>query len=180
MKQQGGNQHCTRNIPWRWSSVWPKYVGWHNRRRHSNVLKSDCVLTMYDNNMHVERIKILHFLLHIKLAPLKYIILDTEIPEDHRDSKKDIWDRHMAKSCMNWAPWRKLKEVTTDFLRKFRVASFNVTFLEIFESHRERSVIRSSFYGHTSQLPPNKLLCSYQQSWEGFNYEIRVSRVKKG
>ena len=36
-KQQGGKQHCTRNIPWRWSSVWPKHVGWHNRRRHSNV-----------------------------------------------------------------------------------------------------------------------------------------------
>jgi len=42
-KQQGRKQHCTRNIPWRWSSVWPKHVGWHNRRRHSNVLKSDCV-----------------------------------------------------------------------------------------------------------------------------------------
>jgi len=25
-KQQGGKQHCTRNIPWRWSSVWPKHV----------------------------------------------------------------------------------------------------------------------------------------------------------
>ena len=37
-------QHCTRNIPWIWSSVWPKHVWWHNRRRHSNVLKSDCVL----------------------------------------------------------------------------------------------------------------------------------------
>jgi len=44
-KQQGGKQHCTRNIPWRWSSVWPKHVGWHNRRKHSYVLKSDCVLT---------------------------------------------------------------------------------------------------------------------------------------
>ena len=44
MKQQGGKQHCTRNIPWRWSSVWPKHVGWHNRRRHSNVLKNGCVL----------------------------------------------------------------------------------------------------------------------------------------
>jgi hypothetical protein len=44
MKQQGGKQHCTRNIPWRWSSVWPKHVGWHNRCRHSNVLKSGCVL----------------------------------------------------------------------------------------------------------------------------------------
>ena len=44
MKQQGGKQHCTRNIPWRWSSIWPKHVGWHNRCRHSNVLKSDCVL----------------------------------------------------------------------------------------------------------------------------------------
>jgi len=43
-KQQGGKQHCTRNVPWRWSSVWPKHVGWHNRCRHSNVLKSDCVL----------------------------------------------------------------------------------------------------------------------------------------
>ena len=43
-KQQGGKQHCTRNIPWRWSSVWPKHVGCHNRRRHSNVLKSDGVL----------------------------------------------------------------------------------------------------------------------------------------
>jgi len=43
-KQQGGKQHFTRNIPWRWSSVWPKHVEWHNRRRHSNVLKSDCVL----------------------------------------------------------------------------------------------------------------------------------------
>jgi len=43
-KQQGGKQHCTRNIPWRWSSVWPKHVGWHNRRRHSDVLKRDCVL----------------------------------------------------------------------------------------------------------------------------------------
>ena len=43
-KQQGTKQHCTRNIPWRWSSVWPKHVGWHNRCRHSNVLKSDCVL----------------------------------------------------------------------------------------------------------------------------------------
>jgi len=43
-KQQGGKQHCTRNVPWRWSSVWPKHVGWHNRCRHSDVLKSDCVL----------------------------------------------------------------------------------------------------------------------------------------
>jgi len=43
-KQQGGQQHCARNISWRWSSVWPKHVGWHNRRRHSNVLKTDCVL----------------------------------------------------------------------------------------------------------------------------------------
>jgi len=25
-KQQGGKQHCTRNMPWRWSSVWPKHV----------------------------------------------------------------------------------------------------------------------------------------------------------
>ena len=39
-----GKQHCTRIIPWRWSSVWLKHVGWHNRCRHSNVLKSDGVL----------------------------------------------------------------------------------------------------------------------------------------
>jgi len=25
-KQQGGKQHCNTNIPWRWSSVWPKHV----------------------------------------------------------------------------------------------------------------------------------------------------------
>jgi len=25
-KQQGRKQHCTRNIPWRWSSIWPKHV----------------------------------------------------------------------------------------------------------------------------------------------------------
>ena len=31
-------------VYWRWSSMWPKHVGWHNRRRHSNVLKNDCVL----------------------------------------------------------------------------------------------------------------------------------------
>ena len=43
-KQQGGKQHCTRNIPWRWSSLWPKHVGWHKRCRQSNVLSSDCVL----------------------------------------------------------------------------------------------------------------------------------------
>ena len=43
VQEQGGKQHCTRNIPWRWSSVWPKHVGWHNRRKNSNVLKSDCV-----------------------------------------------------------------------------------------------------------------------------------------
>jgi len=43
-KQQGRKHHCTRNIPWEWSSVWPKHVGWHSRCRHSNVLKSDCVL----------------------------------------------------------------------------------------------------------------------------------------
>jgi hypothetical protein len=43
-KQQDGKQHCKRNIPWKWSIIWPKHVGWHNRRRHSNALKSDCVL----------------------------------------------------------------------------------------------------------------------------------------
>jgi len=25
-KQQDRKQHCTRNMPWRWSSVWPKHL----------------------------------------------------------------------------------------------------------------------------------------------------------
>jgi hypothetical protein len=36
---------CTDSIIlWRWSSIWPKHVGWNNRHRHSNVLESYCVL----------------------------------------------------------------------------------------------------------------------------------------
>ena len=68
-KQQGGKQHCTRNIPWSWSSIWPKHVGWHNRRRHSNVLRSDCVLVCI-----LKHSACVGFLNNVRLCRLKYVM----------------------------------------------------------------------------------------------------------
>ena len=84
-KQQGGKQHCTRNIPWRWSGVWPKHEGWHNRRRHSNVLKSDCVLMCilkhsawagFLNN-------VLNTILYFIVRPFNAILFSFAISERH-------------------------------------------------------------------------------------------------
>jgi hypothetical protein len=80
-KQQSGKQYCTRNIPWRWSSMWPKHAAWHNRRRYSNILKSDCVLMCILK--HSAWVGVLN---NVVLKPFRYELFSVIVYKSQQDA----------------------------------------------------------------------------------------------